>query len=128
MYPKLRNINLFYATFLFLLHLSIVHLQLHMKRKFKSKTLPDVGFTLDWISRTVEKPPTTVSYVTRKPVTPQKQRAGKYFNIPRRKQLVTWIERDPAHRRYTYAQIIHIHGFTCSEATVRRALAEEGFF
>jgi len=98
------------------------------EEKVQIKTLPDVGFTLDWIFRTVEKPPTTVSYVTRKPVTPQKQRAGKYFNIPRRKQLVAWIERDPAHRRYTYAQIIHIHGFTCSEATVRRALAEEGFF
>jgi len=39
-----------------------------------------------------------------------------------------WIERDPVHRRYTYAQIIHIHGFTCSAATVRRALAEEGIF
>ena len=98
------------------------------KEKVQIKTLRDVGFTLDWISRAVGKPPTTVGYIARKPATPQKQRVGKYFNTPRRKRLVAWIERDPAHRRYTYAQIIHIHGFTCSETTVRRALAEEGIF
>jgi hypothetical protein len=98
------------------------------KEKVQIKTLRDIGFTLDWISRAVRKPFTTVSYITRKPATPQKQRVSKYFNTPRRKQLVSWIERDPAHRRYTYAQIIHIHGFTCSEATVRRALTKEGIF
>src|SRR5438046_2130424 len=127
-YPKLRNISSFYATFLSLLHPSIAHLQLYTKEKVQIKTLRDAGFTLDWISRTAGKPPTTVGYITRQPATPQKQRVGKYFNTPRRKRLVAWIERDPAHRRYTYAQIIHIHGFTCSEATVRRALAEEGIF
>jgi hypothetical protein len=37
MYPKLRNINLFYAIFLSLLHLSIAHLQLHIRRKSKSR-------------------------------------------------------------------------------------------
>ena len=74
------------------------------KEKVQIKTLRDVGFTLDWISRAVGKPPTTVSYITRKPATPQKQRVGKYFNTPRRKQLVSWIERDPAHRRYKLAK------------------------
>jgi hypothetical protein len=71
------------------------------KEKVQIKTLRDVGFTLDWISRTVGKPPTTISYIARKPATPQKQRVSKYFNTPRRKRLVAWIERDPVHRRYT---------------------------
>ena len=98
------------------------------KEKIQIQTLRDVDFTLDWISRITRKPLTTVSYITRQPATPKKQKIGKYFNTPRRKQLTAWIERDPTHRRLSYAQIIHIHSFTCSETTVRRAFAEEKIF
>ena len=98
------------------------------KEKIQIQTLRNAGFTLDWISRITGKPPTTVSYITHQPATPRKQKIGKYFNTPRRQQLAAWIERDPAHRRLSYAQIIHIHGFTCSETTVRRALAAEKIF
>ena len=58
------------------------------KEKIQIQTLRDVGFTLDWISRIIRKPSTTISYITRQPATPKKQKIGKYFNTPRHKQLV----------------------------------------
>src|SRR6266480_6312821 len=72
------------------------------KEKIQIQTLRNAGFTLDWISRTTGKPSTTVSYIVRQPAIPRKQQIGKYFNTPRRKQLVAWIERNPTHRRLSY--------------------------
>jgi Transposase len=50
------------------------------------------------------------------------------FDTPERRALVLFIEADPAHRRLSLGELSHAMGYTCSETTVRRALAMENLF
>jgi transposase len=90
--------------------------------------LRDVGFTLETIARRVNKPQTTVGHIVRNPTTPPRRRIGRYFDTPRRRQLIDWLELDPRHRRFTLAEVIRTLGLPVSESTLRRAFAQEGIY
>jgi hypothetical protein len=102
---------------------------LYLHTKSRSLFIPcgDFGLTLGAISETVDKPITTVSYITRQPTTPKKHPAIRhFFDTHTRKDLIRWLVSDPHHRRFTAGEIKHARGYTCSETTLRRALHLEG--
>jgi hypothetical protein len=86
------------------------------------------GFTLDRISTMVGRPISTVGDIARRPATPPRRRLNHILDTPARRELVIFIEADPAHRRMTLGELSHAMGYTRSESTVRRALALENLF
>jgi hypothetical protein len=86
------------------------------------------GFTLEAIAGMIQKPISTIGYIARQPTTPPKRPLNVIFDTPARRALVLFIEADPAHRRLSLGELSHAMGYTCSESTVRRALAMENLF
>jgi hypothetical protein len=86
------------------------------------------GFTLGRISAMVRKPISTISYIARQPTTPPRRRTTMILDTPARRELALFVQSDPAHRRMSLGELSHAMGYTCSESTVRRALAMENLF
>jgi hypothetical protein len=79
------------------------------------------GFTLDRISATIQKPISTIGDIARQLITPPKHRLNHILDTPARRELVIFIQADPAYRRMTLGKLLHAIRYTCSESTVRRA-------
>jgi hypothetical protein len=86
------------------------------------------GFTLDRISAMIRKPISTIGDIARQPTTPPKCPLNHILDTPARRELVIFIQADPAHRRMTLGELSHAMGYTCSESTIRRALALKNLF
>jgi hypothetical protein len=76
----------------------------------------------------VGRPISTVGDIARWLATPPRRRLNHILDRPARRELVIFIEADPAHRRMTLGELSHAIGYTCSESTVRRALTLENLF
>jgi hypothetical protein len=76
----------------------------------------------------IRKPISTIRYIARYLTTPPKRPSDAIFDIPGRRALVLFIKANPAYRRMTLGEVSHVIGYTCSEATVRRALTMENLF
>jgi hypothetical protein len=74
------------------------------------------------------KPIRTVSDICQISATPPKRLSNIIFYTPARRALVAFIESDPANRRLSIGEVSYQMRYTCSEATVRRALAMENLF
>jgi hypothetical protein len=70
----------------------------------------------------------TLSDICQIPATPPKRLSNIIFNTPARRALVAFVESDPANRRLSIGEVLHQIEYTCSEATVRRALTMENLF
>jgi hypothetical protein len=42
--------------------------------------------------------------------------------------MINFLRADPQHRRFTLGELKHALGYTCSDTTLRRALAKENHF
>lgn len=85
------------------------------------------GFTLNTISKILQRPISTIGYIARRPITPIKRPISTIFDTPGRKALVLFIESDAAHRRLTLGELTHEMGYKYLESTLRRALTQENY-
>jgi hypothetical protein len=86
------------------------------------------GFTLDIIITMMHKPIKTINDICQVLVTPPRRSSNIIFHTPDRRALVAFIESDPVNRRLFIGEVSHQMGYTCSEATIRRALTMENLF
>jgi hypothetical protein len=99
------------------------------KQRVGVHALRAAGFTLDRISSLMERPISTIGDIARNPTTPPRTgRSWAILDTPKRRTMINFLRADPQHRRFTLGELKHALGYTCSDTTLRRALAKENHF